>query len=251
MKNAKKIDPYLKKKLNENEEKMQALYGIGFNRSKSKGALSSRNRNRKKQKKNTDDSFSGVANKTYNKNNRTHTPDEKKSKISKKLNKEKTGPSNSGSRMKKRMKFKKDKEEKKNNTVVYTNLPGYKKFYKDRKTFNREQVNQVVDRLYNNEYKHRKNPNKENEERKNKTNNYEDEADIDEMLERFEDDIKKREENLEIIKRQIRKDEKDIYTYKPKMSEGSKKYNDVNEEDFFERQKNFYEKKAKKEDEIR
>ena len=41
---------------------MQALYGIGFNRSKSKGALSSRNRNRKKQKKNTDDSFSGVAN---------------------------------------------------------------------------------------------------------------------------------------------------------------------------------------------
>ena len=254
MKNSKKIDPYLKKKLNQNEEKMQILYGIGYQNSKSNRALSSstdRNRNKKRQRKNNDDYLTEMNNNTYKKNNRTQTPKTKKSKMSKTINKEKGNPSHSVSSLKKRMKFKNDKEEKKNNTIFYTNFSGYKKFDKNRKTFNKEKVNEVVDRLYNNEYKHRKNRNKESVERKNKSINYEDEADIDEMIERFEDDIKKREENLEIIKRQLRKDEKKIYTYKPKMSEGSKKYNDTNEEDFFERQKNFYEKKAKKEEELR
>ena len=117
---------------------------------------------------------------------------------------------------------------------------------KKKKTMNKNQVDNMVDRLYHNDYKHRKPRVRESEEKKNKTIDLEDEPDIDEMIERFEDDIRKREENMEIIKRKIARDEKEIYTYQPKMSEGSKKYNEQNETDFFERQKNFLEKKAEK-----
>ena len=52
-------------------------------------------------------------------------------------------------------------------------------------------------------------------------------------------------------KKEIEKNEKQIYTYKPKMCKGSKKYNKSKKEDFFERQKNFKEKKTQKEEKLK
>ena len=248
MRNTKVIDPSLKRKIKENDEKMKMLYGIEFKRSKSrKGTYSAtRNRPKNRNKKNHDDSYTGAKNKTY----RDNTPMTIDSQFSKTINTDRDDSAAFMSRMQKRMKFKKDKEEKKNNTIffnTFTNVYKRMEDKKKKKTMNKDQVDNMVDRLYNNDYKHRKPRVRESEEKKNKTIDLEDEPDIDEMIERFEDDIRKREENMEIIKRKIARDEKEIYTYKPKMSEGSRKYNDQNETDFFERQKNFLEKKAEKE----
>ena len=248
MRNTKYIDPSLKKKINENDEKMKMLYGIEFKRSKSKkGTLSSaRNKPKNRNKRNHDDSFSDIGAKTY----QGKSPMNTDSKFSKTINADKEDSSAFMSRMQKRMKFKKDKEEKKNNTIFYNTFSNVYKRMEDKKkkkTMNKDQVDNMVDRLYHNDYKHRKPRVRESEEKKNKTIDLEDEPDVDEMIERFEDDIRKREENMEIIKRKIARDEKEIYTYKPQMSEGSRKYNDQNEMDFFERQKNFLEKKAEKE----
>ena len=252
MRNTKIIDPSLKKKINENDEKMKMLYGIEFKRSKSrKGTYSStRNKPKNRNKRNHDDSFSDMGGKA----SKDKSPMNTDSKYSKTINPDREDPSSFMSRMQKRMKFKKDKEEKKNNTIFYNTFTNvYKKMEdkKKKKTMNKNQVDNMVDRLYHNDYKHRKPRVRESEEKKNKTIDLEDEPDIDEMIERFEDDIRKREENMEIIKRKIARDEKEIYTYQPKMSEGSKKYNDQNETDFFERQKNFLEKKAEKEKNIK
>ena len=252
MRNTKVIDPSLKRKIKENDEKMKMLYGIEFKRSKSrKGTYSSaRNKPKNRNKRNRDDSFTKAMTKTYKDN----TPMTTDSKFSKTINTDRDDSAAFMSRMQKRMKFKKDKEEKKNNTIFFNTFTNvYKKMEdkKKKKTMNKNQVDNMVDRLYNNDYKHRKPRVRESEEKKNKTIDLEDEPDVDEMIERFEDDIRKREENMEIIKRKIARDEKEIYTYKPQMSEGSRKYNDQNEMDFFERQKNFLEKKAEKEKSIK
>ena len=249
MRNTKVIDPSLKRKIKENDEKMKMLYGIEFKRSKSrKGThLSARNKPKNRNKRNhDDDSFTNVMSKTYKDN----TPMTTDSKFSRTITTDRDDSAAFMSRMQKRMKFKKDKEEKKNNTIFFNTFANvYKKMEdkKKKKTMNKNQVDNMVDRLYNNDYKHRKPRVRDTEEKKNKTIDLEDEPDIDEMIERFEDDIRKREENMEIIKRKIARDEKEIYTYKPQMSEGSKRYNEQNETDFFERQKNFLEKKAEKE----
>ena len=77
---------------------------------------------------------------------------------------------------------------------------------KKKKTMNKNQVDNMVDRLYNNDYKHRKPRVRDTEEKQNKTIDLEDEPDIDEMIERFEDDIRKREENMDM---DLDKNEKD------------------------------------------
>ena len=246
MRNTKIIDPSLKKKINENDEKMKTLYGMEFQRSKSRkqtARSTTRNNQRNKKKKNND-SYTDMNIKTYNEEPRTD------SKIAKKLNTDRN-ESAFVSRMQKRMQFKKDKEEKKNNTIFFNTFSNvYRKMEdkKKKKTLKKGQVNKMVDRLYRNDYKHKKHPYKEPEEKKI---DLEEEPDVDEMIERFEDDMRKREENLEIIKRQIEKDERKKCTYKPEMSEGSRRFNDANEADFFERQKNFYEKRAKKEEKLK
>ena len=248
MRSTKVIDPSLKRKIRENDEKMKMLYGIEFKRSKSRKGTYSSNRNKPKNrnKRNHDGPLPKVMLKTY----KDKSPMTTDSKFTRTINTDRDDSSAFMSRMQKRMKFKKDKEEKKNNTIFFTTFNNVYKRIEDKKkkrTMNKDQVDNMVDRLYNNDYKHRKPRVRETEEKKNKTIDLEDEPDVDEMIERFEEDIRKREENMEIIKRKIARDEKEIYTYKPEMSEGSRKYNDQNEMDFFERQKNFLEKKAEKE----
>ena len=120
MRNTKYIDPSLKKKINENDEKMKMLYGIEFKRSKSrKGTYSSaKNKPKNRNKRNHDDSFSDVGAKTY----QGKSPMNTDSKFYKTINADKEDSSAFMSRMQKRMKFKKDKEEKKITQYFITHL---------------------------------------------------------------------------------------------------------------------------------
>ena len=151
------------------------------------------------------------------------------SKVSKTIEIDKKRPPDNDSRMQKRMKFKKDKEEKKNNTMYGNTLK--------KKAYNKEKVDEMVNRLYHNDYKYRKPSYKEEE--KNKTTDAENEADIQKFIERFTKDLQKRNENLENIKKELEKNEKEKCTYKPEMSKGSQKYNKSNKDNFFVFQKNY------------
>ena len=231
MRNTKTIDPSLKKKITQNDEKLRLLYDKNFKLIPKPKNKYSETRNKSEQRKriNQDNSYSETQ-QTYN--------DKGKSPVTKYMTIDRDDQHAFVSRMQKRMKFKRDKEEKKNNTIfnktfnnVYKNLENRKK-----KTYNKDQVDKLVNRLYNNEYKHRKQPAKEEEFHK-PTTNLESEPDVEEFIERLEEDIKKRNENLENIKKELEDNEKEKYTYKPKMCKGSKKYNVESKGDFFERQK--------------
>ena len=232
MRNTKVIDPSLKKKINQNDEKLRLLYDKDFKLIPKPKNINSGTRNKSEQRKriNQDNSYSETQ-QTYNEKN--------KSPVSKNMTIDREDQHSFVRRIQKRMKFKRDKEEKKNNIIfnktfnnVYKNLENKKK-----KTYNRDQVDRLVNRLYKNKYNH-KHPAKEEEFRK-PTTNLENEPDVEEFIERLEEDIKKRNENLENLKKDLEDNEKEKYTYKPKMCKGSKKYNQEMEEDFFERQKKF------------
>ena len=249
MRNTKAIDPSLSKKIKENDDKLKVLYEKEY---KMTAGLRKSNTGRNKsyekppkKKNNNDESFSDVIIKTYNDVEPSPQTEEINSKMSKTLENEKRGPSvNHPSRMEKRKKFKKNKEEKKNNTTINVNNNSDNK---PKKTYNKEQVDEMVNRLYTNDYKHRKPAYTEEEYKKNTEN----EPDIEEFIERVEEDKKKRNERLENKKKELEKNEKEIYTYKPKMSKGSKKYNESKKENFLERQKNYNEKKAQKEEKLK
>ena len=251
MRNTKAIDPSLVKKIKENDDKLRELYEKEYKMAGLKKSSTGRNKSYEKppkKKNNNDDSFSDVMIKTYNDVEPSPQTEEINSKISKTIENEKpSAPSTNPSRMQKRMKFQKNKEEKKNNTTI--NVYNNNTDNKPKKTFNKEQVDEMVNRLYHNDYKHRKPAYQE--EDNNKNTELENEPDIEEFIERFKEDLKKRNENLENKKKELEKDEKQKFTYKPKMCKGSKKYNEGNKDNFFERQKNFEEKKKKKEEKIK
>ena len=200
MRASKNIDPSLKKKIVQNDEKLRILYDKEVKRGKSLKKSSAPNRNKKdnqSQNQNNDNSFSEIMMKKYNDKDVSPATEEINSKISKTMTIDNDDKNAFVSRMQKRMKFKKDKEEKKNNTIfcntfsnVYKNLEDKKK----KKTYNKDQVDKVVNRLYNNEYKHRKQPVKEEEFIKTKDEN---EADVEEFIERLEEDLQRRNKNLE------------------------------------------------------
>ena len=249
MRNTKAIDPSLNKKIKENDERLRELYEKGYKIAGLTKANTGRNRSfqkSQKRKKNNDDSFSDINIKTYNDIDVEPSPQtaDINSKVSKTIDIEKKSPPANVSHMQKRMKFKKDKEEKKNNTTLNINNNSVNK---SRKIYNKEQVDEMVNRLYNNNYKRRKHQYKEEENKKDLEN----EPDIGEFIERLEEDKKKRNENLENIKKELLDNEKELYTYKPKMCEGSKKYNESKKDTFFERQKNYNEKKTQKEEKLK
>ena len=68
---------------------------------------------------------------------------------------------------------------------------------------------------------------------------------MNEFYSRFEDDIKRRNENLERKREQMQK----LYTYKPKLNINKKFFDEQNNnEDFLERQRNFLEEKKQREE---
>ena len=140
------------------------------------------------------------------------------------------------------MKLKEDKENKKFNTNILLNVPKEsKKPKKSNKNNKSKNIDETINRLYQNN-KNNNNKKITNEEETNKSSKSF--IDFNQTIERFEQDMKKRNENIEKKKILKEKIEKQKYTYKPTMCKGSKKYNEDNiKENFLERQQNFIDKK--------
>ena len=119
MRNTKAIEPSLKKKIKQNDDKLRILYGKELKTSNPKKANTGqilRNKSNQKtqnQKKKPEDSSSEIILHTYNDNNEPSPETEEiNSKISKRTietEREKNEPSAFVSRMQKRMKFKNNK----------------------------------------------------------------------------------------------------------------------------------------------
>ena len=286
MRNNKVIDPSLNKKIAENEKRMQHLFNSEFSISKSKNNIKKpsnsqtnmRNVHHKKQK--SQDEIYNTAYKTIDNRDINRLKGAFNITISKTIEK---GDDNDSSafenRMAKRMNQKKQaeqKEEEKNNKTFHDTINNiYQKFQerknKNKKVYNKGQVNNIVDRLYTNDYKTKKKPNNENRHNRNKKEyerenntidfslkpgsngnimkrqNEPNNANVDDMIERFEEDMKKRSENMERKRQEIKRNEKKIYTYKPKINETNRRSESAGKDDFLERQKRYEEKKKKKE----
>ena len=254
MRNNKTIDPSLIKKIIQNDEKLKILYNKEGNISKQnkKGAIPPRTGVPKKTETNLkmkDDSFSEFTINTYN---GISPPYDIGSRESKTTTTNKNEPIPFVQRMQRRQKYKTHREEKKNNTIFYTTYSNTCKNVdnnnnKKKKAYNKEQVDELVNRLYRNDYQHKKQINIEENNNKDNNNDF----DMEEFIERMEEAQKKRNENLENKKRQLEENDKKKFTFKPKMSKGSRKYNEGNKDNFFDRQKNFNEKKAQKEEKLK
>ena len=215
------IEPSLQKKIKQNDIKIKLLLN--------KGLL--HNNNNDNEESSQDDS----SNKGYGKTN-----SEIKIKEDKALLKN----------IKKIMKFKVEKEEKKCNTNYFGIKNNNEKFEKkEKKKLNNNNINKAINRLYNNDYKNKKIIKREGnkKEKNNKTfSNYK------ETIERFEKDIEKRYQNLNKQKIEIEKKNKKKYTYIPNIGDKNKKYNDDKIKDnFFERQKIFMERKEQKKEQLK
>ena len=273
MRNTKIIDPSLNKKIVQNEIKIHDLFNTDLSKSKSRRIVSKNNGGPKidrniRHKKNM--SQDEIYKNTYN-NNEVNifkstidsTPYIKTIQVD--GDEESTAFIN---RMDKRIRLKSNnkKEEEKNNKIFYNTFNNvYQKLQnkKSKKTYNKGQVNKIVDRLYNNDYKHKKQTLKTNEkEKESSTIDYSIKTDtnetpvkkqngnnvnVDDMIERFAEDIKKRNEKIAKKREEIKKNEKIIYTYKPKLKK-NKKYEPESNDNFLERQKKYEEKKIKKEE---
>ena len=271
MRNTKIIDPSLNKKIEENERKIHNLFNGELDKSKSRRILSNRVNNSQiarnihhKKNKSQDE----IYNDSYKKNNETsnfktiieNTPYNK--------NKNKTiqfdGDDSMAfiNKMEKRIKYNNTskKEEEKNNKIFYSTFNNvYQKLKnkQSKKVYNKVELNNIVDRLYNNDYKNKKQLHKDKEKEKEKDNSTIDfsiktdsmetpikkqneaNVNVDEMIERFKDDIKKRNENIEKKREEIKKKEKKIYKYKTEFNKKSKKYISVDKDNFLEMKKKY------------
>ena len=111
------------------------------------------------------------------------------------------------------------------------------------KKVNKEELDVIVNRLYNNNSKRIKIEIEKDDD--NDFNSKKSKVDLNEFYSRFEDDIKRRNENLERKREQMQK----LYTYKPKLNINKKFFDEQNNnEDFLERQRNFLEEKKQREE---
>jgi hypothetical protein len=251
MKNTRAIDPSLEKKITQNDERVKVLYDIELSsRSKQRNKTpATRQKNARREQKirqNKDDSYAKVYLNTYS-NERHYLNDDFEPKMSKTIDRREK-EAKFVNRMRKRMKFKNDKEEKKNNTLFNNTFSNVYKRLEDRKqkTMPKDEIDEFVNRLYRNDYKHKKNPYKENEDKNNKN-----EVEGGDFIIRLEEDQKKRNENLENLKNELENNERQVCTYKPEMCKGSKKYNEAITNDFFERQKKYTEKINEKDEKLK
>ena len=133
---------------------------------------------------------------------------------------------------------------------------------KSKKVYNKDEVNNIVNRLYNNYYKYKKKPYRDDKEKETSTIDFSlntdtnetpvkkpnEHVNVNQMIERFQEDIKKRNKRMEQKREEILNNEKKIYTHKPKLNKKSKQIESGNKESFLERQKKFEEKAKQKEE---
>ena len=123
---------------------------------------------------------------------------------------------------------------------------------------NQKELEIIVNRLYTNANKRKSkieiekdNSNTLDFPGTERSNNKNSKVIFDELYSRFQDDIKKRNENLEKKREEINNNNKTIYTYKPKLNINKKFFDEKKKENFLERQKKFFEEKKRKEERIK
>ena len=246
MRNKKVIDPFLNKKILENERKIQFLFDTELSKSQSKRAISrpatdipsERNIHHKKYRSqdeifmdnsdddnNADDNNgvspykSTIETKSYSKT----IPNRKNYNSTSYLKK------NVKNRMNPRKKLKQEEEKNnrnnRNNRNYHTasnNNMSQLNNTKSKRIYNKEEVDNIVNRLYNNYYKHKKKPcrddkeistvdftlNTEANETPVKKGNEQSNVNVDEMIERFQEDIKKRNKRIEQKREELKNNEK-------------------------------------------
>ena len=218
MENDNYIDPSLQMKIYENDLKFKSLLNKGLLSKKDE----SQNNNIKIEIKKEKDDDNSDSKRNHKRNPKSNN--------------------NIIQNIEKIMKLKEDKEKKKFNTNILLKDPKEsKKSKKSNKNNKNKNIDETINRLYQNN-KNNNNKKITNEEETNKSSKSF--IDFNQTIERFEQDIKKRNENIEKKKILKEKIEKQKYTYKPTMCKGSKKYNEDNiKENFLERQQNFIDKK--------
>ena len=131
--------------------------------------------------------------------------------------------------------------------------------FSNSKKVNKKELNIIINRLYNNEPKKRKKI--ENEKNNSitvdstsktvKHATKKSKVNFSELYSRFEDDIRKRNENLEKKREELNNNNKTIYTHQPKLNINKKFFDEQNNEDFLERQRKYIEEKKQKEEKYR
>ena len=131
--------------------------------------------------------------------------------------------------------------------------------FSNSKKVHKKELNIIINRLYNNEPKKRKKiENQKNNsisvELTSKTEKHSTKrtkVNFSELYSRFEDDIKKRNENIEKKREELNNNNKTIYTHKPKLNINKKFFDEQNSEDFLERQRKYIEEKKQNEEKYR
>ena len=274
MRNTKLIDPSLNKKIAENERKIHILFDTELVESRSKPILTKPLNNSKmernyhhKKNKSQDEIYSTAYKKKFNeKSNYKSTIDTTPYNRTIQFD----GDENStafANKMEKKIKGNNNKKEEEKNSKIYNTT--YSKVYqknkmrdikpkKPQKVYNKEELNNIVERLYNNDYKSKK---QIHHEKENSINDFSlntdsretpmkkkiENVNVDEMINRFKEDKKKRDKNIEKKREEIKNNEKQLYTYRPLLNKKSKKYCSMDKDNFLERQKKYDEKMKEKE----
>ena len=270
MRNTKTIDPSLDKKITENERRIHNLFNSGLYKSESMRTISIPYKNppiprniRHKKNMSQDEVYINSFNNNHATNFKstidTTTPYKT---IQSQFDEDSNAFIN---RMGKRIKItsNNNNQDDKSNKIFYTTFNNVYQKLKNKnskKVFNRNELNNICERLYNNDYKTKKQPYKEKHRDSStidfsiKTDEtpmkkqYDTTVDVDDMIERFEEDIKRRNEKLEKKRAELKKNEKKLYPHKPKLNKNNKKYDGEIEDNFLERQKKYDEQRKKKEE---
>lgn len=259
MRNTKTISSSLNRKIIENEKKMESLKTTKDQKAKSKSLYSISNENTKSnRKKNKMHRINKSQEEIITRN--TNKPKKLKLQYSTIQNVDYSDGSFNiiNNKLDKRLKSY-SKSSNKNEKILFNNTISniLTKNFNFNKNSNSKKVNQkeldvIINRLYANEHKTRKKT--ENEKNNSNTIDYNSSTsrktrvNFNEIYSRFEDDIKRREENLEKKREEINNNNKTLYTYKPKLNINKKFFDNQNNENFLERQKKYYEEKKQKEE---
>lgn len=253
MKSTQIIESSLNKKIKENEKKMQNLLSTKSNKSRSLyyipnyASTSVKTKNKKHIKNKSQEEIKINSNK----------PKKLKMQFSTIQNEDHSDDSmNLVKKIEKRLKsYSKSANKKDRNRIIcHKFVNNINAENSNSKKVNKDEIDKIVNRLYTNEQKK-----KENEKikainlssKKEKQDSKSSKVNFNEIYSRFQEDIKKRSENLEKKREEIQNNNKNIYTYKPKLNINKKFFDSENTNSFFERQKKFIEDKKQKEEKFK
>ena len=243
MKSLPKIESSLNKKIKENEKKMQCLLSTKSNKSRSLYYMPNYTLTSEKTK-----------DKAHKKNKSQESIRATKSNKPKKLNLHYSTIQNEShnkypiNKIETKLRSYSKSADKKNKRIRKNDPDNMNIEMSNSKKVNKDELNEIVNRLYTNKNKKKKeNENSNTIDLSGKTDSKNSKVNFSEIYSRFKEDIKKRNENLEKKREEIKNNDKNIYTYKPKLNINKKFFDSENSKNsFIERQQKFIEDRKQK-----